>query len=286
MADLWNIGGALLGGLLGNQSSTQSTSNTQQPYAPAQPWIQSNINSGQNLQNQYQANPLSTGQIAAYGNSLGLTEGFRNQSGDLVKQMNSMNQFDRNNPTAKATQFNFTSAPTNISAVNEKLMASLPSASIGTLAQKAAQDNYGGLLGGGSSGSSNPSATNLTDAQWAAVKQMRDDVGWGNPFDTAGLQAMMALGSGSPLAAVGLIQKQMPYLDNYMAMKAAQEALARDQAAAAAAQQESYGGSGGGARSYFGGGYDGSGFAGVGSSGYGHTGYGDSNVSASSISEN
>jgi hypothetical protein len=204
--------------------------------------------------------------------------------------MNSMNQFDRNNPTAKATQFNFTSAPTNVSAVNEKLMAALPSASIGTLAQKAAQNNYGGLLGGGgSSGSSNPSATNLTDAQWAAVKQMRDDVGWGNPFDTAGLQAMMALGAGSPLAAVGLIQKQMPYLDNYMAMKSAQEALARDQAAAAAAaaaQQESYGGSGGGARSYFGGGYDGSGFAGVGSSGYGHTGYGDSNVSASSISEN
>jgi hypothetical protein len=136
MADMWNIGGALLGGLLGNQSSTQSTSNTQQPYAPAQPWIQSNINSGQNLQKQYQANPLSAGQIGAYGNSLGLTQGFRDQAGDLIQQMNSMKQFDRNNPTGKATQFNFTSAPQS-SNVQNSLLSSLPAQSVGLLADNA-----------------------------------------------------------------------------------------------------------------------------------------------------
>lgn len=136
MADLWNIGGALLGGLLGNQSSTQSTSNTVNPYAPAQPWINSNIASGQSLQKQYQAQPLSTGQIAAYGNALGLTEGFRNQASDLISQMNSMNQFDRNNPTAKATRFNFTSAPTEKvqSNVTNSLLSSLPTQSLGLLA--------------------------------------------------------------------------------------------------------------------------------------------------------
>ena len=47
---MWNIGGALLGGLLGGQSSTQGTSNTANPYAPAQPWINSNINNDMNLQ--------------------------------------------------------------------------------------------------------------------------------------------------------------------------------------------------------------------------------------------
>ena len=155
--------------------------------------------------------------------------------------MNNMAQFDRNNPTAKPTQFNFTDAPANVANVNQSLLSSLPTASLGTLAQKAASSNYGGLLGtvgnGSSMSSGNSAGTNLTDAQWATVKQMRDEVGWNNPFDQAGLQAMMALGTGSPLAAIAAIKNQIPYLDNYAAMKAQQEALARDQAAAAAMSQ-------------------------------------------------
>ena len=232
MADIWNIGGALLGGLLSSGDSTKTATDTKAPYAPAQPWINSNIASGQSLQSQYQAQPLSMGQIQAYGNSLGLSDGFRRQAGDLTQQMNSMKQFDRNDPTAKPTQFNFSSAAPDVNTVNQSLMASLPSASIGNLAQKASASNYGGLLGNSSSPSSfHPAATNLTDQQWADVKAMRDDVGWNNPFDRAGLEGFMAALGGSPMMAYNIVQNQIPYLNNYTAMRNASNAQAADTAA-------------------------------------------------------
>jgi len=137
---------------LGNQSSTQSNTNTTQPYAAAQPWINSNIASGQSLQSQYQANPLSLGQISAYGNSLGLTDGFRNQASSLTSQMNNMAQFDRNNPTAKPTQFNFTDAPANTSSTFSTLLSSLPQASQGLLANQVIA-NATGVQGSGSGSS-------------------------------------------------------------------------------------------------------------------------------------
>ena len=72
-----------------------------------------------------------------------------------------------------------------------------------------------------------PAATsNLTDAQWAAVKQMRDEQGWSNPYDTAGLKAFgsAALGMlGGPLGAasgaykaMGYGNEQMNALNNFM----------------------------------------------------------------------
>lgn len=131
---MWNIGGALLGGLLGGQSSTQSNTQTKNPYAPAQPYINQTINSGMGLQQQYQAQPLSLGQIGAYANSQGLTDGFRAQAADLTSQMNSMAQFDRNDPTAKPTQFNFTNAPADTSQTLNTVFSSLPSQSQGLLA--------------------------------------------------------------------------------------------------------------------------------------------------------
>lgn len=102
---LWDIGGALLGGLIGGDDT--ETSSQKSPWAPAQPWLQSNINSGQTLQNFYQKNPFSQAQLNAYGNSAALTDNFRNTSGSLINQMNGMKQFDRANPEAKPTQFNF-----------------------------------------------------------------------------------------------------------------------------------------------------------------------------------
>ena len=138
--------------IAGNQSSTQSTTNTTQPYAAAQPWINSNIASGQSLQSQYQAQPLSLGQIGAYANSQGLTDGFRSQANSLVNQMNNMATFDRNNPTAKATQFNFSDAPANTANTFNTVLSSLPQASQGLLANQAISAATG--VQGSGSGSS------------------------------------------------------------------------------------------------------------------------------------
>lgn len=140
---MWNIGGALLGGLLGNQSSTQGSTSTVQPYSGAQPYINQTINSGMNLQKQYQANPLSLGQIGAYANSQGLSDGFRAQAPDLISQMNSMKQFDRNDPTAKPTQFSFNSAPVDTQATQNTILSSLPAQSLGLLANQAIANKTG-----------------------------------------------------------------------------------------------------------------------------------------------
>lgn len=148
MADMWNIGGALLGGLLGNQSSTQSSTQTQSPYAAAVPYIDQTINSGMGLQSQYAAQPLSLGQIGAYATSQGLTDGFRSQAGSLTNQMNNMATFDRNNPTAKPTQFNFTDAPANYQQSMQTTINALPQASQLDLGRRIVE---GGLLGGGGS---------------------------------------------------------------------------------------------------------------------------------------
>jgi len=107
---LWNIAGALAGGLFGGDDT--ETSKQQSPWGPAQPWIQSNIGSGQTLQNYYQQNPFSQSQLNAYGNSAALTDNFRNTSASLIDQMNGMKQFDRSNPEAKPTQFNFSTPST------------------------------------------------------------------------------------------------------------------------------------------------------------------------------
>lgn len=122
---LWDIGGALLGGLMGGSDSTQSSSNERTPWAPAQPWLQSNIGSGQTLQNSYQQNPFSQAQLNAYGNSAALTDNFRNTSASLIDQMNGMKQFDRSNPEAKPTQFNF-STPSGAQSGNTSLGFSNP----------------------------------------------------------------------------------------------------------------------------------------------------------------
>ena len=273
---MWNIGGALLGGLLGGQSSTQSSTTTQTPYAPAQPFINQTINSGMGLQAQYAAKPLSDGQIGAYANSQGLTDNFRSQAGSLTSQMNNMRQFDRSNPTQRATQFNFTDAPANQQQTLQTVVNSLPQASQVDLGRRIVE---GGLMGnpaGGSSGAYRAAEEGGTP--WGGI-------GVGNLTDQINGDAMATFKQIAPFSAVagGLAAMYQKY-------QAQQEALAAANAAADPIGYlngaQGWTSSGRGAGSYFGGGYDGSGFAGVGSSGYGHTGYGDSNVSASDISEN
>ena len=98
--DLFGLAGGLLGAL-GSGDSKQSQSTTKQPYGPATGWLDSNIADGIALQNYYKQNPFSTAQQNAYGNSLGLSNGFRNVMGGLNKQMSSTQYFDRSNPLAK-----------------------------------------------------------------------------------------------------------------------------------------------------------------------------------------
>jgi hypothetical protein len=271
---MWNIGGAILGGLLGGQSSTQSTTQSRDPYAPAQPFINQTINSGMGLQQQYQAQPLSLGQIGAYANSQGLTDGFRAQAADLTSQMNNMRQFDRSNPTQRATQFNFNSAPDTSAQSMQTTINSLPQASQLDLGRRIVE---GGLLGN-SQPSDSSRYTEEGGTPWGGI-------GTGNLTNSINGQAMDTFRSISPFSAVagGLAALYQRY-------QAEQEALAAANAAldpiAHLNDVQGWTSSGGDAGSYFGGGYDGSGFAGLGHSGYGNTGYGDSDVSAESISEN
>lgn len=110
--DLFGLAGGLLGAL-GSGDSKQSQSSTKTPYGPATGWLDSNIADGIALQNYYKQNPFSTAQQNAYGNSLGLSNGFRNVMGGLNKQMSSTQYFDRSNPLARPQSYNFTGGDTS-----------------------------------------------------------------------------------------------------------------------------------------------------------------------------
>jgi hypothetical protein len=68
--------------------------------------------------------------------------------------------------------------------------------------------------------------SNLTDAEWAAIKQLRGEQGWNNPYDVANRKAFgtAVLGMlGGPISFARGIYKAMPYgeqadsyLRNYM----------------------------------------------------------------------
>jgi hypothetical protein len=194
---IWNIGGALLGGLLGGGNSTKSDAVTKDPYAPAVPWINQNITSGQNLQSQYQAQPLSMGQIQAYGNSLGLTEGFRQQAPDLISEMNNMAQFDRSNPTAKPMQFNFSSAPVDMSSMTSGLLSSLPQASLSGLANTAIANATGvqatGTPGTSSYRTAGESWYDRTTPEERAAFFASPEGSWMAPITRFGIDAFRAI---------------------------------------------------------------------------------------------
>lgn len=218
MADMWQIGGAMLGGLLGNQSSTQGSTQTNSPYAAAVPYIDQTINTGMGLQAQYAAKPLSDGQIGAYANSQGLTDGFRSQAGSLTNQLNNMRQFDRNNPTQRATQFNFTDAPADMQKSMQTTINSLPQATQLDLGRRIVE---GGLMGnpaGGSSGGYRAAEEGGTP--WGGI-------GVGNLTDQINGDAMATFKQIAPFSVVagGLAAL-------YQKDKAEKEALAAANAAA------------------------------------------------------
>jgi len=64
---------ASLGGALLNSGTTSGSTdtNSKSPWAPVQPWLQNQINTGQNLQDYYQSHPLNSMQQQGYQNLAG-----------------------------------------------------------------------------------------------------------------------------------------------------------------------------------------------------------------------
>lgn len=111
--------GALLSGSMGGRGATQTTTADKSPWAPAAPWMQQNIDRGQQLQKFYQDNPFSNAQKQAYGNQFALNDSYNQMLPQLMAGLNQPG-FNRANPTARPTPQNFT-PPT---AMNLGLMGS------------------------------------------------------------------------------------------------------------------------------------------------------------------
>jgi hypothetical protein len=80
MADLLELGAGLLGGLLGSSASgsrTQQDTAKKDPWAPAQPYILSNLQNEAALQTQLQKTPFNPQQIQGYSNLFGDIGNFR-----------------------------------------------------------------------------------------------------------------------------------------------------------------------------------------------------------------
>lgn len=101
------IGGAILGGLFGGQSSTQTQTANREPWGPAQELLKSQIaNTGQ-LQNYYQQNPFSPMQQAAYRNAFAQNDSMRAAAPGVLQRLSSNQYFDRGQPLQRPQAFDF-----------------------------------------------------------------------------------------------------------------------------------------------------------------------------------
>ena len=100
------IGGAVVGGIMSDSGGGGQTA-TKEPWAEAAPWLKENLRLGQQLQGQYQANPFSATQQQAYMNQFGNSDYARTLASSVLGQMNGFQPFDRSNPTARPTMFQF-----------------------------------------------------------------------------------------------------------------------------------------------------------------------------------
>lgn len=100
-----NRGGSQTNGGAGTQTQTK------EPWAAAQPWITSNLAQGQNLQNAYTAQPFSALQNQAYQNQANQSAYMHGLVPNLLGQISGQQVgFDRSNPNARPTAFNFGAA--------------------------------------------------------------------------------------------------------------------------------------------------------------------------------
>lgn len=103
------VGGALMSdGGGGGGGGAGSSSQSRDPWAPAAPWLMSNLVSGQNLQNAYAAQPFSAMQNTAYNNQANQSAYMRALVPDLLGQVSGQTLgFDRSKPNARPNAFNF-----------------------------------------------------------------------------------------------------------------------------------------------------------------------------------
>lgn len=99
--------GAAAGLLGGGSSQGGTTTQKNEPWAPAQPWLTNNLQTGQQLQNYYQANPFNAQQQSAYGNLASGTDYMNRLTPGLLQQFSQSSGFDRNNPSARPAPFSF-----------------------------------------------------------------------------------------------------------------------------------------------------------------------------------
>lgn len=97
--------GQLLGGIAGALDSRDGeTEQKREPWGPAQGWIKDNMQRGQQLQQQLQANPFTQNQQAGYQNLFGLLNSANQGAGGLLGNVTNVanNTFDRSNPRKRA----------------------------------------------------------------------------------------------------------------------------------------------------------------------------------------
>jgi len=98
-------GGSQTNGGAGTQTQTK------EPWAAAQPWIMNNLQTGQNLQQRYAAQPFSDAQNQAYQNQANQSAYMGALVPSLLGQMSGQQVgFDRSNPNARPQAFNFNGA--------------------------------------------------------------------------------------------------------------------------------------------------------------------------------
>jgi hypothetical protein len=105
------LGGALAG-VLANKGGSGSTQVQQHvPWAAAQPWLQSNIASGQELQQKYQQNPFNQQQLGAFSNMAANSDYMRQLASSVSGQIPQRQNFNRGNPSATPQPFQMPQMP-------------------------------------------------------------------------------------------------------------------------------------------------------------------------------
>lgn len=100
--------GGLLGAMnSGGNSQGGTATQTKDPWASAVPWLQNNLQTGQNLQGYYQQNPFNALQQGSYANLLGNNDYINQMVPGMLGQFSQQQGFDRNNPRAQPMAIQF-----------------------------------------------------------------------------------------------------------------------------------------------------------------------------------
>lgn len=74
---MWELLAPIVGGLLGDDKDTQTQTQTNSPWAPAQPYMLRGMEDTEKLRNYYQKNPFNQQQIESYSNLFNDNNNFR-----------------------------------------------------------------------------------------------------------------------------------------------------------------------------------------------------------------